>query len=185
MGVNGKQKGASAERELCKLFSAWWGAENSFARTPGSGAFATRGKKLGRNDIALEADLVTPERCSLAIESKKREGWNPVQLFSFMDKKKPVAQWWDQTVRQASNGKVPLLVFGKNRTPWLAMLPATKDHQERLLSRRIGLNALVELADGAVSHVVVLPLALFFQEFHPDHFLSQTREPSEGEASVA
>lgn len=178
--VNGKAKGARAELELCKRFSDWWGVPDAFGKTPGSGSFATRRKKLGKDEAEFEADLFGPKECSLAIESKKREQWNPAHLHLPLDNKKPVAQWWQQTVSQASGDKVPLLVFGKNRlfgngaSPWLVMLPA-----EKVLSQfATGLmNCRIQMKDGVWNKTAVLPLDTFLHLYPAFYFGKAPNEP--------
>lgn len=116
MGVNGRKKGQTAERKLAKQFSAWWGSD--FARTPLSGGFAT---PKFRDDWDAAGDLVTPDKTfPFCVESKKVEGWTLDQLLS-SDKTK-IHAWWDQTVGETATGKVPMLVFTKNRAPTFVMM---------------------------------------------------------------
>lgn len=106
--VNGRAKGASAERSLAKKFEEWWGTE--FARTPMSGGFST---KKFREDWNSSGDLVTPDPSfPFCVESKKVEGWHLEQLLK--SDATLIHSWWDQTVGETPAGKIPLLVFGKN-----------------------------------------------------------------------
>lgn len=107
--VNGREKGNRAERALAKAFSKWWGSE--FTRTPMSGGFAT---KKFRGDWNAEGDLVTPDGTfPFTVESKHAEGWNFEQLLT--SHKTMLHAWWAQTLRETPDGKIPLLVFRKNR----------------------------------------------------------------------
>lgn len=114
--VNGRAKGQAAERKLAKLFSNWWGSE--FARTPLSGGFATA---KFREDWNAAGDLVTPDPTfPFCVESKKVEGWNLEQLLT--SDRTLIHKWWAQTVKETPEGKIPLLVFTKNRAPLFAMM---------------------------------------------------------------
>lgn len=116
MAVNGKQKGARAERALVKMFEQWWGG--SFARTPGSGSFATRNKG---QDYNAQGDIVTADpHFPFCVESKHQEGWTLDQLLTAPSCK--FYSWWEQTVSETPPDRLPLLLFTKNRAPWfLAM----------------------------------------------------------------
>lgn len=116
--VDGRKKGARAERSLAKVFHGWWGS--SFARTPGSGGFRT---KKFRDDWNAAADLVTPDPTfPFSVEAKHREGWLFDQILTAP--KCEIWDWWAQCVREAPSGKLPLLVFRRNRLDWMYMLRA-------------------------------------------------------------
>lgn len=114
--VNGRQKGATAERYLAKLFATWWGTE--FARTPMSGGFSTA---KFREDWNAAGDLVTPDPSfPFCVESKKVEGWTLEQLLT--SKKTLIHSWWAQTIKETPGELIPLLVFTKNRAPLFACM---------------------------------------------------------------
>lgn len=109
--VNGRNKGSNQERKLAKLLTEWWGAK--CYRTPGSGAWATsqtNGKLNSAGDIVCE-DPDFP----FATESKKAEGWHLEQLL--FAPKSQIFQWWEQTVNQCPDDKIPMLVFCRNGVP--------------------------------------------------------------------
>lgn len=118
--INSRTKGQTAERKLVKLFEAWWGSK--FFRTPGSGAFATRGfMSVDTTDMA--GDIVTPDKTfPFCVESKKVEGWTLEQLLTSQVTK--LHSWWEQTVRESPEGRTPLLVFTKNHAPLYVMMRA-------------------------------------------------------------
>lgn len=116
--VNGRKKGQGAERKLVKLFEAWWGTR--FFRTPGSGAFATRGF-MDMDLSNMAGDIVTVDKSfPFCVESKKVEGWTLEQMLT-SDKTK-MHDWWEQTTRETPTGKIPLLVFTKNHAPLYVMM---------------------------------------------------------------
>lgn len=116
--INSRTKGQSAERKLVKLFSTWWGSD--FFRTPGSGAFATKGF-AGIDTSSMAGDLVTTDSTfPFCVESKKVEGWTLEQILT--SNKTKIHAWWEQTVRECPPDKVPLLVFTKNHSPIYCML---------------------------------------------------------------
>ena len=110
--INSRDKGARSERKLAKVFSEWWGSD--FARTPLSGGFSTQ---RFREDWNASGDLVTPDPCfPFCVESKNVEGWHIEQLLTAP--KSLLYQWWDQTISETPPGKLPLLVFTRNRQPY-------------------------------------------------------------------
>jgi|688.fasta_scaffold03047_38 hypothetical protein len=116
--LNSRRKGQSAERRLVKLFEVWWDAK--FFRTPGSGAFATRGF-AGVDTSSMAGDIVTPDQTfPFCVESKKVEGWTLEQMLT--SDKTHMHKWWDQAVEETPQGKIPLLVFTKNHAPLYAMM---------------------------------------------------------------
>lgn len=154
--VNGRKKGQTAERKLAKLFSDWWGSE--FARTPLSGGFATA---KFREDWNAAGDLVTPDKSfPFCVESKKVEGWTLEQMLT--SDKTLIHKWWEQTVKETPDGRIPLLVFTKNRAPLYAMI-RTQDIPNYLYnssSSMLGLNFSTYM--GGV-HVIIFPLVDLLQ----------------------
>jgi len=115
---NSRAKGHRQERVLVKKFTEWWGGE--FFRTPGSGAFATRGF-VGAN-ISFAGDIVTKDKdFPFCIESKNEEGWELSQLLTAPKNK--IQKWWNQALSECPKGSIPLLVFTKNHTPEFFMMP--------------------------------------------------------------
>lgn len=114
--VNGRDKGGRGERQAKAHLVEWWGCE--FARTPGSGAFATI---TGMTDYAGDVRPVdSDEWFPFSVEVKNAEGW----LVENMVKSDlgPLWQYWEQTVRQGKfEGKHPLLMFTRNFQPWWYM----------------------------------------------------------------
>lgn len=116
--VNGRAKGSRGERQIAKEFSAWWGAD--FTRTPMSGGFHTR---KFREDWNAQGDLVTPdEEFPFSVEVKWHEGWTLDHLLT--SPKSDLWSWWEQTLEQTPDDKIPLLVFKRNNMPWYIMCPA-------------------------------------------------------------
>lgn len=149
MGVNGRKKGQTAERKLAKMFSAWWGSE--FTRTPLSGGFATA---KFREDWNACGDLVTPDKSfPFCVESKKVEGWTLEQML--MSDKTHMHKWWEQTVTETPQGKLPLLVFTKNHAPLYAMMRYTDLHLAVKVATKGAMFETVVNND----HVVIFALA--------------------------
>lgn len=114
--VNSRDKGGRGERQAKEHLQEWWGCD--FARTPGSGAFATI---TGMEDYAGDVRPVNnKEWFPLSIEVKNAEGW----LIENMLKSDlgPLWQYWKQTVRQGEfEGRHPMLLFTRNFQPWWYM----------------------------------------------------------------
>jgi hypothetical protein len=123
---NSRVKGSRAELDVAEAFSRWCG--EVVRRTPGSGGWSNA--KFG-----VTADLVCPNKAfPYHVEVKHREGWTLDDLVTGVRKEhdKSIVQWWKQCVescpksRQAGPvielDKEPLLVFRRNRQPWLVMM---------------------------------------------------------------
>jgi hypothetical protein len=94
--VNGRVKGAVAEREACDELNA---------ALPGIAA-----ERMARNGIRGACDV----KCAANIhfEIKRRE-------------KVAVVKWMEQAARDAG-GAVPVVVHRTNRNPWLVTLPLSE-----------------------------------------------------------
>ena len=133
-GLLSRNKGKRAERELALMFSKWWGVPNSFARTPDSGAFATRRKMVGQTAEEFNGDVFGPPECKLHIESKHHESWGFDAVVTaeggVLPPSHPLAGWLRQAHTEARPGALPIVVFRKNRMPWMvayepAQVPTT------------------------------------------------------------
>lgn len=92
--VNGRIKGANAERELADMLTTW-------AKSVGVTLVLSRNLEQVRGG---GYDLTGLEDYNLAVECKRCETLT-------------VAAWWRQAVRQADK-KTPVLAWRQNRTPW-------------------------------------------------------------------
>jgi len=146
--INSRTKGQSAERKLVKLFSTWWGSD--FFRTPGSGAFATKGF-AGIDTSSMAGDLVTTDSTfPFCVESKKVEGWTLEQILT--SNKTKIHAWWEQTVRECPPDKVPLLVFTKNHSPIYCMISQSHNGGHWLHGSRWQALVATTLSGGAKTH---------------------------------
>lgn len=134
MAINGRTKGACAEREVAKLIQAWWGQlpvptqltpdgkPCQFVRTPQSGGWGTaqtRGNYRVAGDVSS-----TSASWPFTVEAKRREGWTLSVFVRAMKRGSPVWEWWAQCCKAASEeGGVPMLWMRKSRQPWLVLLP--------------------------------------------------------------
>lgn len=125
---NSRVKGNRAELDVAEMFSRWCG--EVVRRTPGSGGWSNA--KFG-----VTADLVCANRAfPYHVEVKHREGWALDDLVTGVRKEhdKSIVQWWKQCVESCPKmgnvvtsvarelAKEPLLVFRRNRQPWLVMM---------------------------------------------------------------
>lgn len=128
---NSRRKGNRSELDVAKLFSDWCGEH--VRRTPQSGGWSTA--KFG-----VTADLVCPNKAfPFHVEVKHREGWTLDDLVTGarQDHDKSIVQWWKQCMDscpkiEGKRGyvvlhKEPLLVFRRNRQPWLVMFHTRLD----------------------------------------------------------
>jgi hypothetical protein len=119
-GKKSKRKGASFEKTVAGLFSAYFGC--SVRRTPGSGGWATVGDFGPRGDLVF---AIT--RAPYHVECKKHEGWELEDLITFKrgvdtTSTNSVEKWWKQTIRDRPEKKIPMLVFARNGLEPLLML---------------------------------------------------------------
>lgn len=113
---NSRDKGGRGERAAAKEFRGWWGTD--FARTPGSGGFATM---QFRDDWNAAGDIVTPDPTfPFCVEVKWVEGWTMEQLLR--NDGTLVFKWWQQVIGECPPDKLPILVFKKNNHPFYCML---------------------------------------------------------------
>jgi hypothetical protein len=119
---NSRVKGNRGELDVAKVFSMWCG--ELVRRTPMSGGWSSA--KFG-----VTADLVcTKKAFPFHVEVKHREGWTLDDLVTGAreDHDKSIVQWWLQCLTSCPADsaqeylKVPLLVFRRNRQPWLVMV---------------------------------------------------------------
>ncbi len=118
--INSRSKGKRGERDIAKMLEAWWGSK--FTSTPMSGGFATKGF---RDDWNASGDVVTPDLTfPFCVEVKWREGWDLLQVLKSTETSIPIWEWWDQTLRETPEGKIPFLVFKRNNQPWFFLTHA-------------------------------------------------------------
>lgn len=94
--MNGKgcrNKGANGERELLRLIGDRLGID------------------LSRNlDQSRDGGADCLDLSGIALEVKRCES---LQL----------SQWWNQAIRQATKGQIPVLAFRQSRKPWAIVVP--------------------------------------------------------------
>jgi Holliday junction resolvase len=118
MGARSRNKGARAERDVCRLFQRALGGK--WSRVPLSGGWANRAEFHTCGDV-----ITTLPDFPFTIEVKCVEGWHLEQLL-VSPETCPIATWWRQACRQAEEaGRKPLLVFTRNFQPLLVMLRST------------------------------------------------------------
>jgi hypothetical protein len=108
------------------MFTQWCG--EIVRRTPGSGGWG------GAQEFGTTADLVCKKKAfPFHVEVKHREGWTLDDLVTGVrgNHDKSIVKWWDQCwdtcPKIVNNGytklkKEPMLVFRRNRQPWLVMV---------------------------------------------------------------
>lgn len=124
-GKNNRNKGASYERSIAKLFERVFG--EAFVRTPQSGGFAKN--KTAKGDD-FRGDIVPVDKeveCKLHIECKNTKTWS-------------LPKWFEQAENDCPHEKIPCVVFHKYSTSknyvalslddFLALVP-----KERIIER--------------------------------------------------
>ncbi len=112
---NSRTKGNRGELDVAKAFSLWCG--ELVRRTPQSGGWSNA--KFG-----VTADLVCANKdFPFHVEVKHREGWTLDDLVTGVrsEHDKSIVQWWKQCIDSCPTGKLPVLVFRRNRQPWMTL----------------------------------------------------------------
>jgi hypothetical protein len=151
---NSRTKGNRAELDVAGMFSEWCG--EVIRRTPQSGGWSNA-------QFGVTADLVCANpNFNYHCEIKHREGWilDDLVTGTRRDHDKSIVQWWSQCLKSCPKkaaplasvlAKEPLLVFRRNRQPWLVMIRA------HVPSRRTCLF-LIQTAEFGNQEVVVMRL---------------------------
>ena len=109
--VNSKAKGHNFERKIAGLFNDKF-QTTEFAKTPGSGAFATT-HTLPKH-LQIYGDLITPKEFRFVIECKK--GYNKENIGSAFKPDSMLNQFIEQSERDAEkSGKEPMLILEQDR----------------------------------------------------------------------
>jgi hypothetical protein len=105
-GKKSRNKGASFERLIANAFSEAYGSR--FTRTPGW----AQDSGITPGDIMCRNPANDPGFC---VECKKAEGWQLESLLT--DNHAWFDAYWEQTLGECPDDRVPLLVFSRNRMP--------------------------------------------------------------------
>jgi Holliday junction resolvase len=109
--VNSKQKGSRFERDIVKFLNERFGNYGKFARTPGSGAFATTHDLP--DHIILHEDIIAPKNFQFLIECKNGYDLDLTDLFNFNSQ----LYKWIQKLEAKSfeNAQKWCIIYKKNR----------------------------------------------------------------------
>jgi hypothetical protein len=160
---NSRRKGNRGELDVAEAFSKWCGEH--VRRTPGSGGWG------GSQDFGTTADLICKKKAfPFHVECKHREGWvlDDLVTGARSDHDKSIVKWWEQCWETCpkivgKNGytklkKEPMLVFRRNRQPWLVMVRELSEHRPALSPPSIFKLANCEADDD---NVIVMLLSDF------------------------
>ena len=115
---NSKAKGSSFERKVAKILNERFNT-NEFARTPGSGAFATT-HTLPKH-LQIWGDLITPENFKYIFECKS--GYNNEGIHSLINPKSRLWGWVTQMERDAESAEKPsILLIYQDRKPIITFI---------------------------------------------------------------
>jgi len=127
--VNGKQKGASFERQVCVQLSLWMSGdkhEDYYWRSSMSGGRSTVAAKSGKRLAAQAGDISCVNQLGAAFtdqfycECKSYRDLNYAGLFTGKGK---LIEFWRETRKQAAHySKHPLLIAKQNQQPIIISL---------------------------------------------------------------
>jgi Holliday junction resolvase len=116
---NSKKKGSTFENDIAKIFNERLGTKD-FARTPGSGAFATT-HSLPEH-LKIHGDLISPLNFKFCIECKK--GYPKENLYSLYNDSSEFWGFLKQSQKDADKSKkVNMVIFKQDYRPTLAIIP--------------------------------------------------------------
>lgn len=121
IGKNSKARGSGYEKSVSDAFSAWYGSDEAFYHTPGSGS------KHWATSMNVFGDVISiPEiGFNYLIECKRYEGWT---IENLLKGNLHFPSWVAQAVREGDmNGKVPLLIYKRRATKSFVTMPYNKD----------------------------------------------------------
>jgi hypothetical protein len=111
--LNSRSKGNSFERKVCSLLNNKFNT-TEFARTPGSGAFATMHNLP--DHMKMFGDLITPLNFKFIIECKK--GYNKANIYSLFNKSSEVWDFITKAERDSVRAKKDfIIIFQQDRQP--------------------------------------------------------------------
>lgn len=118
----GKNKGSAFERTICKKLSEWMEADEViFWRSASSGARSTQLAKSGTKATLTGGDIT-----ALSEEGSWLTSYFSIECkfyadFSFdllLQNKGKIPEWWSQCILDSNrDGKNPMMIFKKNRSP--------------------------------------------------------------------
>jgi Holliday junction resolvase len=146
--INTGQKGKRTERQIVKILSERF--QEPFSRTIGSGNRFSQVPNMPQHaQEVFTGDLVTPENFGFVVESKG--GYENIDLNAILEDGNSQL---DEFIKQVSFdsgrcGRKPMVVWKKDRKPWLAILLTKNlphlDWQYRIIYREWSIITLKEL----------------------------------------
>jgi len=107
--INSRSKGASFERRISKLFTAWCGFE--LKRSPGSGAW-------GNNGDIVPKDPAMATVFPFSVECKCTQQWKITDFINIDKEDNTLVEYWNQCISDAAEyNKIPMLVFKRISEP--------------------------------------------------------------------
>lgn len=135
--INGKKKGGTFENAIAKILNTKFNTKE-FARTPGSGAFATT--HTLPEHLKIHGDLITPEKFIYCIECKR--GYNKESIYSLYNDSSDLWGFIDQGQKDADKSKkTALIIIKQDYRPTLAVLPLDVETSIQINYIEIGRNS--------------------------------------------
>lgn len=117
IGRSAHRSGGGFEHEVSKNFSEWYGKDDSFYRTPGSGSHHWAESMNVMGDVVSDPTI----GFKYLIECKRYNGWT---IENLLRGNNHFPSWFAQAVREGEdNNKVPLLVYKRPRSDTFVTMP--------------------------------------------------------------
>lgn len=150
--INSRSKGNNFENKIAKILNKRFNTTD-FARTPGSGAFATTHKLPSH--LQVYGDLITPSNFRFIIEAKK--GYNKERICDLFNPKSDLNRMIVKAERESRNAnkKFLFILSQNNKDPLVVTNEIISSNQDNLLTGNIsglkvsiiGLDDLLEQLD--------------------------------------
>ena len=113
--INSKNKGSTAERELCKIFNSRF-PNHSFKKVPSSGSLFGGSNRIQAEGIdsgivnALVGDIIVPPNFVFSVESKS---YKEISFWDLFNKSSDLHQWFEQAEGDAEFSKRKPMIVAK------------------------------------------------------------------------
>lgn len=118
MGRRSKEKGARFERKICRVLSLWWSGgktDRVFWRSP---TFKQPSGAVHQCGDVIQIDANYPP-CPCVFELKHHKNFRVEDFLT--GKKGEIVSWWEQTLRECPEGRIPVLIAHRDRGPTIVV----------------------------------------------------------------
>jgi len=180
--INAKSKGNTFERAICKQLSLWWSdneRDDVFWRSSSSGSRATQRSRQGKKTANSAGDIAAMDADAQELLKiftfELKVGYSNLDALSLIDQNSSslLLDWFEQAEasRQSAGCFYWCLIWKKDRRTPVMMFPC-----EFLVFIKEHLTCPIQTILMPEHHVVIIPLAAFFESISPSMVKDILRE---------